>query len=40
MKKRNDTINKKEEMKIYLEQNVRYICKKGVSTDDDNKKIP
>ena len=28
----------KEEKKVHREQNVCYICKKGFSTDDDNKK--
>ena len=28
----------KEEKKIHCEQKVFYICKKGLSTDDDNKK--
>ena len=28
----------KEEKKIHREQKVCYICKKGFSTDDDNKK--
>ena len=31
-------MKKKEEKKIRRQQKVCYICKKGFSTDDDNKK--
>ena len=36
-KKRNDTLNKKEE-KMHNKQKDCYICKKRFSTDDNNKK--
>ena len=37
-KKRNDTIEMEKEEEVYRMQKVYYICKKGFSTDDDNKK--